>query len=99
MKIHKTKLEKIKRKVSEELAKDSFFSFCLKENPERYNQEFEIRVSKEIKLLKDTFKGRKESQKMLQFSLIEDEFAHIQDSWQRKFYTNKKVNKLKNKKI
>ena len=99
MKIHKTKLEKIRNKVREELDKDSFFSFCLKENPERYKQEFDVRVSKEIRLLKDTIKGRKESKKMLQFSLIEDEFAHIKDSWQRKFYTNKKVNKLKNKKI
>lgn len=99
MKIHKSKLEKIKRKVAEELTRDSFFSFCLKENPERYNEEFEARVSKEIRIIKDTLKGRKESKKMLQFSLIEDEFSNIKDSWYRKFCTNKKVNKLKNRKI
>lgn len=99
MKIHKSKIKKIEKKIAEELSRDSFFSFCLKENPERYNQEFQTRLAKEINQIKETFEGRKQSKKVLQFNLVEDEFSHIKDPWQRKFYTNQKINKLKKKNI
>ena len=97
MKISKSKIEKIKRKITEQLTKDSFFSFCFKENPEKYDQEFQFRLTKEINQIKETLEGRKESKKFLQFKLVEDEFSHIKDSWQRKFYTNKKINDIKKK--
>lgn len=99
MKIKKSKIKKIEKKIIEELSKDPFFCFCSKQNPKKYEEEFNLRLAKEIKLLKETFAGKKQSKKILKLALIEDEFSHINDPWHRKFYANKKNNKLKNKKL
>lgn len=96
MKISQKIINKINKRIETELNKDSFFTFCKKENPEKYKEEFEKRVSKEIQYIKESRIGKKLNINLVKLNCYMDEVnPDIKDNWTRKFIATQRILKEK----
>jgi hypothetical protein len=96
MKISEKIINKINKRIETELNKDSFFIFCKKENPEKYKEEFEKRVSKEIQYIKESRIGKKLNINLVKLNCYMDEVnPDIKDNWTRKFIATQRILKEK----
>jgi len=89
------KIEKIKRKIEEELDKDSFMKFAKQRNVEMYKSEFNKLFNREMKYLRQDKIGKTESKKHIDFLQAETEFNHIHNPWLRKHLARNKLKKQK----
>jgi len=97
MKISKKIINKINKRITTDLKKDPFFAFCEKENLNKYQEEFEKRVCKEIEYIKQSRIGKIININNVKLNSYMDEVnPNIKDNWTRKFIATKKI--LKDKK-
>ena len=89
-------LKKIKRRVLNQLDRQSFMRFVKQTNPIMYNQELDKLIDKEIKYLNQDKIGKIESKRHMDFLQAETEFAHINNPWLRKHLAVNKFKKRKN---